>query len=126
MKQLFIFLISALMLFSTSTVFAGGNNRHYGHHSSHHYGHRSNHGTYLLGGFLLGSLLTDVYHRSHYYRSYPVERRIYYTPQVVDRNLEVPANYYLFQDMQGNCFKIQTLENGDELRSELPRSECRR
>ena len=103
MKQLIIISISALMLFSTSTVFAGGNNHHHGH-----YGHHSNHGTYLLGGLLLGSLLTDVYHRPRYYRSYPVERRIYYTPQVVDRNFEVSANYYLFQDMQGNCFKVQT------------------
>ena len=107
---------------------------YYGHrgYRRHGYGHSSHHsdeGAYLLGGLLIGAVLTDSYHRAQYKRAYPPERQVIYRTRIVESRAEPTAEIaapgrHLFRDIEGNCFEIRRNDAGDELRSALPAEEC--
>ena len=120
---------------------------HYGYHG---WGKAAD---YLVGGLILGGILSYAltprhrhyqdsgYHGSYSYRSYPR----YYPPQrsyrvyseVITRPHHsrththsysssplVRQQSHLHRDRHGNCFRISYGRNGQEFRSELPKSEC--
>ena len=134
---------------ASAAVPAQAGNGHRGHgydhrgwgHGGHYYrgggGHRSHHnhnGAYLVGGLILGSVLTSAYHRANdrdYYEPYPVTRTVYRTvpsrvvSHEVIREVNVPpAGRTLFRDRHGNCFERNYNDDGDEVLYELDPSDC--
>lgn len=103
----------------------------YGHYDRHHYrGHRykrhhrrhrsSDRAAYLVGGLVLGSLITNAYHRSN--EPY-VERRVsYYEPRRIRSSSRVTRR--LFRDRDGNCFERNYNRQGDEIMIELDPAQC--
>lgn len=83
---------------------------HYGHHD---HDNNSDWPAYLIGGAILGSVLTNVYHNSQEQQYAPAN-------QVV----VAPQGRHLLRDLNGNCFERTTDANGNELRTELPASQC--
>ncbi len=98
---------------------------HPGHHARH--GHHSHRGGYFLGGLLLGSALAHSHHANPpkvYYverRKLPPARTIYL--ESAEQDVQ-PVGRRLLRDLKGNCFELALDEEGNELRSQLPASEC--
>ena len=134
MKHFVIGLVVASLVAASGSALAGG----YGHHGHYHYKPRHHHygghhydsdsGVYLLGGVLLGSVLTNAYYRSNPPEVVYVERRPYYGPRVIYREPAVrivpPVRRSLLRDLQGNCFETTIDEDGSELREQIPAAEC--
>jgi len=124
----------------------GYHGRGYAHgarYGNYSHGYGSNNGWYFLGGMLLGGLLTHSYNSSRYsttYASYPrttyyqpypvVEKRIVYSAPVVQTTRvarsapQSQAVRRLHRDLEGRCYEIKFNDSGDELRFELPPSDC--
>jgi hypothetical protein len=87
------------------------------HHHYHHHYHkskrRSNEGAYLLGGIVIGSVLTHVIQqpRSHYA---PAPAVVHHAPSYGRR---------LFRDAHGNCFERRG-DGAGEVLIPLPSWEC--
>lgn len=92
-----------------------GYDRHYHHHRKHRRG-RGNDGAYLLGGIVIGSLLTHALTAPP--RAYAAP-----PPQTVRYYDAAPARR-LFRDINGNCFERRDDGYGRELLVELPYREC--
>ncbi len=105
-----------------------------------------NRGAYLIGGLVVGSLIThaitnnrnDRNHDRHYDRHYD-SRQDRHTSRTYDRSKsyttystggsardagEAPVSRRLFRDAQGNCFERQTGPDNQELLIDLPAEEC--
>lgn len=83
---------------------------YYGHHNNNN---NSDWPVYLIGGAVLGSVLTNVYHDSQAQLVAPATQ--VYAP---------PQGRHLLRDLNGNCYERTTDAAGNELRTELPASEC--
>ncbi|MEJ2445122.1 MAG: hypothetical protein P8Y42_16995 [Exilibacterium sp.] len=158
MKTVTIFSILIASL-AAVPVQAGGRHHHgyySGHHSHHWRGHRNRHdfgrhhyrrhrrhhnhdGAYLLGGILIGSLLTHSNDRYSYR-----ERHYYYPGRTVYRNtavdgpvidpestasgtqagVEEVVEHILLQDRDGNCFVVTEKDDGTELRRQIDSGAC--
>ena len=87
---------------------------YYGYNHNHN---NNNEAAYLVGGLVVGSLLTNAYIRS--------QQRPVYTTTVVQQPQVVPAQgRHLLRDLNGDCFERSTDAAGNELRTQLPASEC--
>ena len=84
---------------------------YYGQH--HNNDNHSDWPAYLIGGAVLGSVLTNVYHNSQAQQAAPAYQ-----------TYGAPQGRRLLRDLNGNCYERTTDGAGNELRSELPRSEC--
>lgn len=114
---------------------ARGYDRGYRHSRHNRYNRSDRRGAYLLGGLVVGSLITHAIvnsrrdhqqerHTSHSYdrnRSYST----YSAGRDTGRNNEAPVSRRLFRDAQGNCFERQTGPDNQELLIDLPAEECR-
>lgn len=103
--------------------------RYRGHHRSRYYAPRyrnydddDDDAAYFIGGLFLGTILYDVFARPPSNDIVYIERnrvpssRITYSETIPGRRL--------LRDINGNCFNITRDDNGNELRTELPASEC--
>jgi hypothetical protein len=81
----------------------------------HHY-HGGNDGAYLLGGIVIGSILTHALIAPPAPTVYAPPRRVVYEGAPVSRRL--------FRDIDGNCFERRNDSVGGELLIELPPQEC--
>ena len=88
-------------------------------------------GAYLLGGLVVGSLITHAIHNNR--NDHRVERRTerYYDPSKsysatrASSDSQAPISRRLFRDAQGNCFERRTGPDNQELLIDLPAEECR-
>jgi len=132
MKKLIPALIALMLI--TFSYDASARDRHhrrshhysYGYSFGHHYGghHYSSHHSdagWLLGGFVLGSMLTRPY-----YRSEPVvrTREIVYVKDPATNSTIAVTGRRLLKDLEGNCFERTVDEDGNELRVQLDPGEC--
>ena len=129
-KTLVVTTIVCMLLAISFDAQAGGRGHHngghyYGHGHGHGHGYRygyghSGHGAgYLIGGLVLGSMLTHAYERRH--QPYLVqESRVVQIPAETQRRV----SRRLFRDRNGNCFERNFNSAGDELLVELDPSEC--
>ena len=110
--------------------------RHYGH--GHHYDRHYRHGhhykhkhkrrgdndeiAYLLGGLVVGSVLTHVLTAP----SRQAAPQSYYAPAYTPapRTTTVTSGRRLFRDIDGNCFERHVDGRGREVLSALPAWEC--
>ena len=106
--------------------------------SRHHYdrGHRrnrNNEGLALIGGVLLGSLVTHAIHESRdpYPSRRPVYRETVYesgpvvrSTRIISRAEPAVSGRRLFRDRNGDCFERTTSAYGEEVLVELDREAC--
>ncbi len=85
---------------------------YYGNHHNNN-NNNSDWPAYLIGGAVLGSVLTNVYHNAQV-QQVPAQQ-VVVAPQQGRR---------LLRDLNGNCYDRSTDANGNELRTELPPSAC--
>jgi len=140
----------AVLVASTTPAFAGGPKQHRGaphnrsyNHAPRHYAPRgryyNNRGryyndygpAYFFGGLMLGTLLTQQAEvTTTRIVNAPVERVVVRQPVViresrlVEESAAPPPSRRLLRDLGGNCFEIERRDDGSELRSELPATEC--
>jgi hypothetical protein len=127
-KTLVVTTIVCMLLAISFDAQAGGRGHHNGgHYYGHGHGHgyrygygHSGHGAgYLIGGLVLGSMLTHAYERRH--QPYIVhESSVVQIPAETQRRV----SRRLFRDRNGNCFERNFNSAGDELLVELDPSEC--
>jgi hypothetical protein len=84
---------------------------YYGHH--HNNNNNSDWPAYLIGGAVLGSVLTNIYHDSQVQQPAPINQ--VYSP---------PQGRHLLRDLNGNCYERSVDSAGNEMRTELPASAC--
>jgi hypothetical protein len=92
-----------------------------GYYGYPYYHHNNNNNSdwpaYLAGGLIVGALLTNVYNNSQPSAySYPQSAPAAPIGSVQGR--------HLLRDLNGKCYERQTDANGNEMRTELPPSEC--
>jgi len=97
----------------------GGYYPYYQHHNNDNH---SDWPAYLAGGLIVGALLTNAYNQS--------QANVYSYPQA-SYPQTAPATpmgsvqgRHLLRDLNGKCYERQTDANGNEMRTELPPSEC--
>ncbi len=81
---------------------------------------------YLVGGLVVGSLLTNAYYRSQQTPVYTTQTVVQPAPVVVQSTQVVVQGQgrRLLRDLNGDCFERTTDAAGNELRTQLPASEC--
>jgi len=92
---------------------------YYGYPYYHH--NNDNHSdwpAYLAGGLIVGALLTNAYNNSHATNAYAYPQTTPATP------IGSVQGRHLLRDLNGKCYERQTDANGNEMRTELPPSEC--
>lgn len=102
----------------------------YGRYGYGRWGRRQYNGGDLLGGIVIGSLLTSSYRDYRDSRSY--DRVVYRQPVRTTREVvyvnesqpRVNSGRKLLRDLDGNCFEISYNASGDEVRSQLDPSIC--
>jgi len=104
----------------------------YGHYYLR-YRHRHRHwdsGSFV-GGIVLGSLLSQPRRSHRHYDTVTYRRPVTTTREVVyvNRNSQgssspVASGRRLLKDLEGNCFERIVDEDGNEIRVQLPSSEC--
>lgn len=102
-------------------------------------GRNDNRGAYLIGGLVVGSLITHAITSNRNDRHYDSQQDRH-TSRTYDPNKsystystggsasdagEAPVSRRLFRDAQGNCFERQTGPDNQELLIDLPAEECR-
>ena len=75
---------------------------------------------YLVGGLVLGSLLSSSSYREPLTRT----REIVYVKQSASRSAPLNTGRRLLKDLQGNCFERKIDGSGNEIRVQLEASEC--
>ncbi len=83
----------------------------------YHHNNNNNSAAYLVGGLVVGSLLTNAY----------IHSQPAYSTQTVVQPTQVVApaqGRRLLRDLNGDCFERTTDAAGNELRTQLPASEC--
>ena len=90
----------------------------YPYYPQHHNNNHSDSAAYLIGGLVVGSLLTNAYNKS--------QQNAYSGQQYSQPNQVVaaPQGRRLLRDLNGNCYERTTDGAGNELRTELPASAC--
>ncbi len=93
----------------------------YGYAGYPYYQHKNNNNhsdwpAYVAGGLIVGALLTNAYNKSHANDGYYAPQSAPVAPSAQGRRL--------LRDINGNCYERQTDSAGNELRTELPPSEC--
>jgi hypothetical protein len=79
---------------------------------------------YALGGLVLGSVITNAYNnRAPQPQATYVETTTTYQPVQVQRVI-VAQPRHLLRDLNGNCYERTTDAAGNELRTQLPPSDC--
>ncbi len=138
MKKLIPALIALMLI--TFSYDASARDRHYrrshhysyghhysGHHFSfgHHYSSHHSDAGWLLGGLVLGSVLSRPQYR-YDYRSQPVvrTREIVYVKNRATNSTKAVTGRRLLKDLEGNCFERTVDEDGNELRVQLDPGEC--
>ena len=140
-----VLLGSAIIFMSTGFSFdaeAGGHGKHYygdrhgGHGYRHGYSHgyrsghghhrgHSDHGAYLVGGIILGSLISHAYQRRHEpYFMRETTTEVTRQSRVVRGTAETPVARRLFKDRYGDCFERSYDSAGNEVLVELDPNEC--
>jgi len=134
--------------------YSGYHGGYHGGHISGHYGYRGSGraANYLLGGLILGGIISYAFshphrrdyhghryssrghyshrnsHRGNYSASdtYTVHRKVVRKPyyKTYSRRPVLAQQSHLHKDRYGNCFRIRYGEQGEELRTEQPRSVC--
>ncbi len=105
----------------------------YGRYGYGRWGHRRYDSGDLIGGIVLGSLLTSSYRDYRDSRSY--ERVVYRRPVTTTREVvyvnsgnnqqtRASSGRKLLRDLDGNCFEISYNSAGDEVRTQLEPSVC--
>ena len=97
----------------------GGYYPYYQHHNNNNH---SDWPAYVAGGLIVGALLTNAYNKSQA-NSYS---NGYYSQQSAPTAAPVGTvqGRRLLRDINGNCYERQTDNAGNEMRTELPASEC--
>jgi hypothetical protein len=95
--------------------FNGGHIFYNNHYNRNHHSHR---GAYLLGGVVLGSLLTQAYNNNDNYRR-SSERRVVYN----DRDRRSVPDRVLLRDKFGYCYVV-TQKDGVEVRTQTDWEAC--
>jgi len=91
---------------------------YYGYPYYHH--NNDNHSdwpAYLAGGLIVGALLTNAYNASQT-NAYPYPQAAPASP------VGSVQGRHLLRDLNGKCYERQSDANGNEMRTELPPSEC--
>ncbi len=130
MKMLLAGAISMALIAAAPGAYAGNRYGHHGYYGGHGYGHgygghyyRHKHGNgnnndevaYLIGGLVVGGLLTNAY-----YKSRPV-----YQPATVQRSYAAPAaGQRLVRDANGACFTSEFDSAGTEYRTAVDPALC--
>ncbi len=107
----------------------------YRHHNSYYRSHRrhsNNDAAYLIGGLVLGSVITHAvtnrYDSPRRYNTYSNREVVYVNqPQTVRTySTSAPAvqGRRLYRDLDGNCFERLNDAAGNELLQELPEGAC--
>jgi len=86
---------------------------YYQHHNNNNH---SDWPAYVAGGLIVGALLTNAYNKSQASNGYYAPQSAPVAPSGQGRRL--------LRDINGNCYERQTDSAGNELRTELPPSEC--
>lgn len=105
----------------------GGYYRPYYGYPQHKNNNNSNDSwAYALGGLVLGSVLTNTYNnnRAPQPQTVYVEQTTYQPVQVQVQRVIVTQPRHLLRDLSGNCYERTTDGAGNELRTQLPASEC--
>jgi len=105
-----------------------------------YYQHKNNNNhsdwpAYLAGGLIIGALVTHAYDQSHPSTSYyssastssyssPPSTTSYSSPASTSYSGGSAQGRRLLRDINGNCYERQTDSAGNEMRTELPASEC--
>lgn len=90
---------------------------YYPYYPQHHNNNNNNDSAaYLVGGLVVGSLLTNAYNKS--------QANSYYAQQPANQVVVAPQGRRLLRDLNGNCYERTTDAAGNELRTELPPSQC--
>ena len=149
MKRLLIGLMTASLLLGGTSALARGKHDHRGHHAPrppahlghhrphhrpyrrpHHHHHRDDYrGAYLLGGLALGAVLTNAFYDHEpdvvYVERSPYPRtRVIYRDRPVTTTVVSETEWSLLSDLDGNCYEVATDDAGNELRTQVPASEC--
>ena len=77
---------------------------------------------YALGGLVLGAVLTNAYNQSR--TPQPQATYVQQTYQVPVQRVVITQPRRLLRDLNGNCYERTTDAAGNELRIELPPSDC--
>ncbi len=114
-----------------SRGFYRGHNR--GYNRGLHWGYRNNDAANLLGGVVLGSLLTRTFSQPRVeYQSAPVVTRTVVRSRparVVSPQTSAPAttvqhSAYLLRDLQGDCFEVDRDSQGTQIRTQVAPERC--
>jgi hypothetical protein len=91
----------------------------YGYYPYYHHNNNNNSDwpAYLAGGLIVGALAANAYNNS--------QARTYSYPQAAPATpIGSVQGRHLLRDLNGKCYERQTDANGNEMRTELPPSEC--
>ena len=115
---------------------AGHFRAHRHHHRYRGYRRSNDDVAWLLGGLVIGSVITNAYHHhssyhrdrsygARYHRDYPPEREVIYRTRTTTRSVNsvLPGRHF-YRDLEGNCYQITTNSEGEELREARPAKEC--
>jgi hypothetical protein len=119
-------LIASSLLLMAPSAFAGGHGWHHGHYwrgYGHHHGDDDD-AAYLIGGLLVGGLVTHAYYRSRPVYATPYPSTIVYRETIYPPPPVLISGRRLLRDLEGRCYELQADGQGNELRTELPASAC--
>src|SRR5262245_19780065 len=129
-KHVLAALVACSMLVAPS-AFAGGWGHGHGYYwgGYHHHSHNDA-AAYLVGGLLVGGLVTNAYYAARPAYVYPASTVMYREatyavppPVVITQGVAAPG-HHLLRDLEGRCYERSTDSAGNELRTELPPSAC--
>ena len=106
--------------YSPRLYYGGYGGSYYGNYYGYGRHHGHNDFGYLIGGLVLGSLLSSSSYREPVTRT----REVVYVKESVPRSTAPNIGRRLLKDLQGNCFERITDEDGNEVRVQLEASEC--
>ena len=128
MKRLVAGLVASALLIATPAAFAGDRGWHGGHgyHGGYRYygGHHHNNNNndddwaWALGGLVLGGIVGHGISQAH------AQPAVIQSTPVYSQPYPPATGRRLLRDLQGRCYDIGTDAAGNELRTELPPSEC--
>lgn len=130
MRPLIIACVSAVLLLGAAQASARGYGGYGGHYRGHYYGHGNDYAPYFVGGLLLGTLLAPpryapprevIYVQGPAYQTYVAPPVVYAQPSP---RPSAPIGRRLLRDLNGDCFERTFDGRGNELRTQIPASEC--
>ncbi len=89
----------------------------YPYYQHHNNNNNNDSAAYLVGGLLVGSLLTNAYHNA--------QTTVYTQPAVpTNQGTGAAQGRHLLRDLSGNCYEVTIDGAGNELRTQLPPAQC--